>query len=85
MFARALLVGLAVIGLSSPLFAGAPDNPGAGGQAVKEFVQETKQDGTPPGQVIKDFDPPLGQLVQEAKDFLGGAPNPANDKGKGND
>lgn len=70
-------------GASSAL-AGAPDNPGAGGQAVKEAVAFYKDLGMTWGEAVSDY-------VQTTDDNLGGQvsslnePNPANDNGGGND
>lgn len=85
-----LIVLLASLALfASPAIAGAPDNPGAGGQAVKAAVEATKAGGATWGSVVSEFvhttDGNLGGAIQDAKDALGGSPNPANDNGGGND
>ncbi|GEM_PF-6960227 len=80
-FAVACVV--AAFGASSAL-AGAPDNPGAGGQAVKAAVAYAKEQGLNWGQVVSDFvhtyDTNLGNEVSALNE-----PNPANDNGGGND
>ena len=74
---------------ASPVTAGAPDNPGAGGQRVKAAVEEAKGLGLTWGEIVSDTvqtsDETLGGLIQETKDSFGGSPNPANDNGGGND
>lgn len=72
-------------------FAGSPDNPGAGGAAVAETQPILKSQGSNLGREIKEWrenvdpDYAFGTTVQQAKDLQGGTPNPANDKGGGND
>ncbi|MEY8144330.1 hypothetical protein [Falsihalocynthiibacter sp. CO-5D18] len=80
----ALLIGSAAL-------AGQPDDPGVHGGIVSEATKDHKANGTNLGQAIKDyredFDPDykLGEQVQSLKEGLGGAPNPDNDNGSGND
>lgn len=73
-------------------FAGSPDNPGVGGRLMSETQQILHDQGSNQGREIKEWrenvDPnfSLGtDAVQPAKNLNGGAPNPANDKGGGND
>ena len=78
-----------IAAVSSPALAGSPDNPGAGGQAVKAAVETVKANGATWGSVVSanaqtPGNPNLGQAIQDAKDALGGSPNPANDHGGGN-
>ncbi|MDP2063407.1 MAG: hypothetical protein Q8J98_09940 [Phaeovulum sp.] len=74
---------LAMFG-TTPALAGAPDDPGAGGQAVKATVALYKSAGIPFGQAVSEF-------VQNSDANLGGQvsainePNPPNDNGGGND
>lgn len=74
---------LAAFGATSAL-AGAPDDPGLGGQAVKEAVQFYRDLGMTFGEAVSEY-------VQTTDATLGGEvsalnePNPANDNGGGND
>lgn len=69
---------------ASAALAGSPDNPGAGGQAVKAAVEAFRAAGIPWGQVVSEFvhtsDGNLGEQVSAINE-----PNPANDNGGGND
>jgi hypothetical protein len=83
---------LVAVGLcGSPLWAGSPDNPGAGGNFLKEEAQALKAEGQTVGGFLnetRDADPDfnLGQHIQDfGEQFLGSTPNPANDNGQGND
>ncbi|MDP1668367.1 hypothetical protein [Phaeovulum sp.] len=74
---------LAMFG-TTPALAGAPDNPGAGGQAVKAAVASVKAAGFTWGEIVSEFvqttDGTLGEQVSAINE-----PNPANDNGGGND
>ncbi|MEH6836182.1 MULTISPECIES: hypothetical protein [Falsihalocynthiibacter] len=80
----ALLIGSAAL-------AGQPDDPGAHGGIVSEAPKTHKDNGTNLGQAIKDYrenvdpDYKVGEQVQSLKETYGGAPNPDNDNGSGND
>lgn len=67
-----------------PSLAGAPDDPGAGGQAVKETVAAAKELGYTWGELVVEYfageDINLGEAVSSINE-----PNPANDNGGGND
>jgi hypothetical protein len=72
--------------------AGSPDNPGVVGDVIgeaKAAFQEAAGNKNAWGQFVKENNatggPPLGQQIQDVKGAFGGAPNPANDHGKGND
>ena len=77
--------------IGSAALAGQPDDPGAHGGIVSEAPKFHKDNGTNLGQVIKDYrenvdpDYKVGEDVQSIKDNSGGAPNPDNDNGSGND
>ncbi len=88
---KAVSIGIVVAMFGTPLLAGSPDNPGAGGQFLKDEAQALKEAGETVGGFLnetRDADPDfnLGQHIQEFGDaFLGSTPNPANDNGQGND
>ena len=84
----AIVTFAACLGLSATAMAGSPDNPGAGGQAVKNATQTYKEYGLNWGQAVSDYvhaGGNLGEAVQGAKEYGGGDPNPSNDNGGGND
>ena len=81
---RILMSACLVAAFISPVIAGSPDNPGAGGQFVKDFAH---QEG-PLGQTVSDYARnvgPPGEIVQQQKRWDGGSPNPDKDNGGGND
>lgn len=72
--------------------AGQPDNPGDLGQLfndAKDSLQDSTGNKNAWGQAVKENNaagnPSLGQIGHELKGPIGAAPNPANDRGKGND
>ncbi len=78
---------------ATPLVAGSPDEPGVFGRDVANNVQNYWTDtfpddpgasawGTKGASVRKGEN---GQINQDYKKANGGAPNPANDNGSGND
>jgi hypothetical protein len=90
---RSLFAACAFTALSAgAAVAGSPDDPGAIGRTIgeaKAFAQDAADNKNGWGQAIKENNaagnPSLGQQIQAAKDFIGASPNPANDRGKGND
>jgi hypothetical protein len=86
MKATAILASICIIAIiSSTANAGSPDSPGIGGRLVSEMAKLGEF-----GEIISGFvhaDPPelLGPTIQDLKDISGGSPNPANDRGRGND
>ncbi|WP_157935802.1 hypothetical protein [Paracoccus zhejiangensis] len=74
-----------------PALAGSPNNPGAGGQFLRDEARELKESGSTVGEFLnetREADPDftLGGHIQEfGERFLGSTPNPANDRGGGND
>jgi hypothetical protein len=69
--------------LTAPALAGSPNNPGAAGQIVSGLAQGPNF-GQDTADLAKAGNVP-GRNLQGFAAAAGGAPNPANDKGSGND
>jgi hypothetical protein len=77
-------VWLAAAIAAGPAVAGAPDNPGAAGQIVSGLAEEGKGFGEGTKDLAREGEKP-GQNLQGFAEGAGGAPNPENDEGGGND
>lgn len=91
---KTTLIAAALLGVASPTFAGAPDNPGEKGQKVNEdkahWQGQPGADSNAWGQTVSDVatsqeggnnETNLGGFLS----YMAGGPNPFSDNGKGND